>query len=111
MTGEIPDEFVPDQRECIGGTYHYFRSLDYEEIDAGDAIDCPDCGSAMVWAKKLQTEPMDTGAKFTAYRCPDCAATDWIPESDDVDPIDEKRGIVNAIFMPPRSEFDSAGGS
>ena len=67
MTDGIPDAFVPDRAERLGdGDYNPYRELDYSQIAEGDAIDCPDCGSAMIFAKKLKTEPMDDDAKIRA---------------------------------------------
>lgn len=102
MTDGIPDAFVPDRAERLGdGDYNPYRELDYSQIAEDDAIDCPDCGSAMIFAKKLKTEPMDGDAKITAYRCPDCAAVDWTAESDR-NAASETRGIVEALFMDAR---------
>jgi len=82
----------------------YFAALGFDPVDGGDGIDCPDCGATMQFSKKLQTEPMDSDAKFTAYRCADCMALDWVAESDDVDPADEERGIAAAIQMRGRDK-------
>jgi DNA-directed RNA polymerase subunit RPC12/RpoP len=104
MTDGIPDAFVPDHAERLGdGDYNPYRELDYSQIPAADAIDCPDCGSAMIFAKKLKTEPMDSDAKFTSYRCADCTALEITTESD-VDPASEGASILKAIV-----EMDARG--
>jgi DNA-directed RNA polymerase subunit RPC12/RpoP len=82
----------------------YFAAMGFREVRSDDAATCPDCGSMMTFEKKLQTEPMGSGAKITAYRCPDCMAIDWLSASPDVDPMTEKRGIMRALHMEARTD-------